>query len=99
MMTFYGPSFETKVAAGLGRTRRSRAPYSGYPEYGTEGVKIAHRRVLPARNFIWRPSTLRTPWLVAAVSRPFDAQMVEKHRESADFLHFPRLGAIPQQAS
>ena len=39
MMTFYGPSFETKVAAGLGRTRRSRAPYSGYPEYGTEGVK------------------------------------------------------------
>ena len=38
MMTFYGPSFETKVAAGLGRTRRSRAPYSPYGEYGTEGV-------------------------------------------------------------
>ena len=37
--------------------------------------------------------------LVAAVSRPFDAQMVEKHRESADFLQPPRLGAIPQQAS
>ena len=39
MMTFYGPSFETKVAAGLGRTRRSRAPYSRYREYRGEGVK------------------------------------------------------------
>ena len=39
MITLLGSSFETKAWAGLGRTRRSRAPYSGYPEYRREGVK------------------------------------------------------------
>ena len=56
MITFYGPSFETKVAAGLGRTRRSRAPYSRYPEYGTEGVKLlrfaTQRRAVLGASFL-----------------------------------------------
>ena len=37
--------------------------------------------------------------LVASVSRPKWSEKVEKHRESADFLHFPRLEAMTQQAS
>ena len=37
--------------------------------------------------------------LVAADSGPKWSEKVEKHRESADFLHFPRLEAMPQQAS
>ena len=33
-------------------------------------------------------------WLVAADSETSDAQMVEKHRKSADFRTFPRLTAL-----
>ena len=41
MMTFYGPSFETKVAAGLGRTRRSRARRSHYRTVTLDGKGLS----------------------------------------------------------